>query len=112
VDALVGELKCETEDIHRPALTALANLSFRRGDVSERILGMEAHRTILALAASTTIQVVRESARCLSSLADCVGSRLDSDELRGVMRSVLGMGDSRARAHVQQLQRTLKITAI
>lgn len=41
-----------------------------------------------------------------------VGSRMDSDELRGVVRTLMCSEDSRARAHVHDLLATLRITAV
>jgi len=112
VAALVVEFTSKFEDVYCPAITAVANLAFRRDDVCAVIMHGDNLKNLLRLASSQTLQVVRETARCLSNLAACVGSRMDTDELRAVVRTLMCSDDSRARTHVHELLKTLRITAV
>lgn len=112
IDTLVNEMRAEFEDVHRPAVTALANLSFRRKDVSDAVLSSDGLKHVIKLAFSDTAQVVRECARCLSNIATCVGTRMDSDDLRSAVRHLISSEDSRARAHCHDLMATLRMTTV
>lgn len=112
IDTLVAESRSDFEDVHRPAVTAIANLTFRRKDVAEAVMSADGMKSLLKLASSDTLQVVRECARCLSNIASCVGNRMDTDELRGVVRTLMCSEDVRARGHVHDLLATLHITTV
>jgi len=112
VRTCTDELKNVVEDIHRVAVTAIANLTVRREDVGNAILAAEGLPSLVKLAQSETPQVVRESARALANLATAVGSRMDDQELRGALRSLMCSEDPRARAHSLELRKTLRIDAV
>jgi hypothetical protein len=109
LDALVDELSTSSADIHRCAVTGIANLAHERDSVCTKLQEIGAIKTLLALAKSEVPQVVRETARLLANIGTTLGTKVVDTEFRATLKSIRGGRDMRARQHISALAELLGI---
>jgi len=68
VEAFIDAVSCPDEDVHRCAVSALANLAHKRADVCKKFAEKNGVGRLRTLAKSQTKEVVRESQRALALL--------------------------------------------
>jgi len=103
VEQLVEELSCQLEDVHRCAITALANLARDREEVCQKIADNGGIKQLLLLSKSQTLQVIRESARVLVQIATTLGGKVLDDAFLTCLKDFRCSRDDRARQYVQEV---------
>jgi len=109
LDILLESLHTKFEDVHRCALTALANLAEKRVDVCRKIMSGHHVRQVYELTNSETLQVVRESARILSNIGDQLGHSIVDAEFKRTLYGLSSCTDPSARQRANHLMQTLRI---
>jgi hypothetical protein len=109
LDALVEELSCQSTDVHRCAITGIANLAHERDAVCAKLAECGAVKVLLGLAKSDTPQVVRETARLLANIGTTLGTKVVDTEFKSTLKQIRGCRDARARQHISPLVELLGI---
>jgi len=108
-DAFIEELACENVDVHRCAVTGLANLCQDRDSVCAKLQECGGIKTLQQLAKSETPQVVREAARLLAHVGTALGTKVVDVEFKQTLKHIRGCRDARARQHISGLVELLGI---
>jgi hypothetical protein len=87
LEAFIAAASCPDEDIHRCAVSALANLAHNRAPVCRKIAEKDGVQRLCTLSTSNTKEIVRESLRALLSLTQSLGSRILDDGCQRVMET-------------------------
>jgi len=107
LDCLIDELSCKFEDVHRGALTAVANLSQNDQQVCTRIRDAGAVKTLFTLSNSHTMHVVREAARTIHNVGNTLGKGVIDEDFKRALH-VLGCSrDPDARKYAVELTEAL-----
>jgi hypothetical protein len=87
VDTLLKSIDCKLEDVHRCAVSALANLSHDNVSVCEFIARKNGIKLVCSLVTtSKTLQVHRECLRMLNSVLKSASASVDQEVLKAVKR--------------------------
>jgi len=78
IEAFIDAVSCPDEDIHRCAVSALANLAHSR-DVCQKFAEKNGVKQLCTLSSSQTKEIVRSSLKALKLLAESLGSRILDD---------------------------------
>jgi len=78
IEAFIDAVSCPDEDIHRCAVSALANLAHSR-DVCQKFAEKNGVKQLCTLSNSNTKEIVRSSLKALKLLAESLGSRILDD---------------------------------
>jgi len=103
VEAFIAAAGCPDEDVHRSAISVLANLAHKRADVCKKFADKNGVERLCTLSNSNTKEIVRESLRALSLLAESLGSRILDDGCHRVLENHRNSPDLFTRQTVQYL---------
>jgi len=105
LEAFIAAAGCPDEDVHRCAVSALANLAHNRANVCQKIAEKNGVQRLCTLSTSRTKEIVRESLRALLSLAQSLGCRILDDGCQRVMESHQDSRDPFTQQAVQYLKK-------
>lgn len=105
LDAFIAAANCPDEDVHRCAVSALANLAHNRAPVCRKIADKNGVQRLCTLSTSRTKEIVRESLRALLSLTQSLGSRILDDGCQRVMESHQDSRDPFTQQAIQYLRK-------
>jgi len=103
IEAFIAAAGCPDEDVHRSAISVLANLAHKRADVCKKFADKNGVERLCTLSNSNTKETVRESLRALSLLAESLGSRILDDGCHRVLENHRNSPDLFTRQTVQYL---------
>jgi hypothetical protein len=109
LETLLESLHTKFEDVHRCALTTLANLADKRVDVCRKIVSGRHIRQVYELTNSETLQVVRESARILNHIVEELGKSVVDSEFSRTLRSLCTCTDPHVKQTANHLVTSLQI---
>jgi len=103
LEAFIAAVGCPDEDVHRCAVSALANLAHSRADVCRKITEKNGVERLCTLSNSRTKEIVRESLRALLLLTQTLGSNILDDGCHRVMENHRNSQDPFTQQAVQHL---------
>jgi len=103
VEAFIAAVGCPDEDVHRCAVSALANLAHKRADVCKKFAEKNGVERLCTLSNSHTTEIVRESLRALTLLTESLGSRILDDGCHRVLENHRNSPDLFTQQTVQYL---------
>jgi len=103
VEAFIAAVGCPDEEVHRCAVSALANLAHKRADVCKKFAEKNGVERLCTLSNSHTMEIVRESLRTLTLLAESLGSRILDDGCHRVLENHRNSPDLFTKQTVQYL---------
>jgi len=109
LDAFIDSVSSKVEDIHRCAVSALANLAQNHESVCQRIADKGGVHMLCTLTQSGAHQVVRECSRVLGSIATFLGSTIVDEEFRGVLEVLRCSRDPFTQQAVEKLFQVLHL---
>lgn len=107
-ELFVKLIRCKTEDVHRAAISCVANMSLNE-DVCGAFKKTDCTLNLVKMLSSENAQVVRESTRALKNLGTCLGKGCFRAAGFGQsdLHNLLSSNDSRVRDHAASLKRIL-----
>jgi len=110
LDTFLDSLKSELEDIHRCAVSGLANLGLNREGVCHTIAQKGGVQSLCLLVSSTNVpQVLRECSRSLRVVATALGQNMVCSEVRRTVASLSCSQDAFVRQQAGQLVQLLRL---
>jgi Glu-tRNA(Gln) amidotransferase subunit E-like FAD-binding protein len=103
LEAFIAAAGCPDEDVHRCAISALANLAHNRAGVCKKIAEKNGVQRLCTLSTSNTKEIVRESLRALLSLTQSLGCRILDDGCQRVMETHRNSHDPFTQQAIQYL---------
>jgi hypothetical protein len=104
IGKLVDCVKAKSEQLHRPALSTLANLvTKQRGSVAKLVYEKGICDSLLSSLSSPIPQVVRESARLLTNLSVALGSDMDGEIVKTAVGKLASVSDPLVRSQTVRL---------
>lgn len=105
---LVESLASPTEDVHRCAISGLANLIEGNQDACQRLRDAKGVDSLFDLASTTdTPQVVRESARALLNLVKIFGVSIADEDFKRNLENLSQTSDTATTNHVREMRGVL-----
>jgi len=109
LDAFIDSVSSKVEDVHRCAVSALANLAQNHESVCRHIADKGGVHLLCTLTQSGAHQVVRECSRVLGSIATFLGGAIVDEEFRQALEVLRCSRDPFTQKAVEQLFQVLHL---
>jgi len=105
LEVFIAAVDYPVEDVHRCAVSALANLSQNRAPVCQKIAEKNGLKSLCHLTKSCTKEIVRESLRALLSIVQLLGRSVIDDQIQRTLESHRDSSDPVTQHAVKELQK-------